>query len=93
MKTITIFAAIAAAAVAVPAVAQDSVEIYFGDLNTASSEGVQALNARIQAGVNAVCERPVSRDLKSAVEWQNCKTTAASSAVEQLANKGITVAN
>ena len=91
MKTIALFAAVAAAAVAVPAAAQDSVEIYFGDLNVASSEGAQALNARIQAGADAVCERPDNRDLKGTLVWQDCKSAAVSSAVEQLASKGISM--
>lgn len=93
MKNIAIVAALAAAVAAVPASAQETAEIYFGDLDVASAAGTQALNARVNASADAVCERPANRNLKAVLAWQECKDAVMTSAVEQLASKGITLAN
>ena len=89
MKTFATLAAVAAAIAAVPAAAQDTVEIYFGDLDVASATGTQVLGERVQVGADAVCARPDNRDLKGMLAWKECKEAAVTSAVEQLASKGI----
>jgi len=91
MKKIATLAAFAAAIVAVPAAAQETAEIYFGDLDVASATGTQVLGERVQAGADAVCTRPDNRNLKGMLAWQECKDAAVTSAVEQLASKGIKV--
>jgi hypothetical protein len=49
------------------------------------------LGERLEAGAASVCARPDNRDLKGMAAWQECKTTAVASGVEQLASKGINV--
>lgn len=72
-----------------PAAAQEAqVTIHYGDIDIASQAGAEVLNARLQTGIKSVCARPDSRDLKAAVAWNECKDTAMSSALEQLAQKG-----
>lgn len=97
MKTIAFAAAIAAAvsSVAIPAAAQDvvQVEVSYSDLDVASPAGVQALSARLEATADTICARPDNRDIKSMAVWQECKETAVQSGVEQLASKGIKLAN
>lgn len=90
MKNFAIVAALAAAT-AVPAAAQDTVEIYFGDLDVASPAGTATLSARLQAGADAACERPDNRNLKGMLAWKECKNAVVTSAVEQLASKGIRI--
>jgi UrcA family protein len=77
---------------AAPAVAQDTVAVQFGDLDLNTTAGAQALGERLEAGVNAVCDRPDIRDLKSMAAWEQCKNTAMTSANEQLARQGARVA-
>jgi UrcA family protein len=91
MKNIAIIAAAAAAVAAMPAAAQESVEIYYGDLDVASAAGTHMLGERLEACAASVCARPDTRDLKGMAAWQECKTTAITSGVEQLASKGINV--
>lgn len=92
MKTIAIKALAAASlsllAVA-PAAAQEvKATVFFGDLDIASAAGAETLNARLLGAIDAVCERPDIRDLKSNVAWNECKDAAMSSALEQLALSG-----
>ena len=89
MKTFATLAAVAAAIAAVPAAAQDTVEIYFGDLDVASATGTQVLGERLEAGADAICVRPDNRNLKGMVAWKECKEAVVTSGVEQLASKGI----
>lgn len=91
MKNIAIIAAAAAAIFAVPAVAQETVEVYYGDLDVASATGAQVLGERIEAGAATVCDRPDNRNLKGMLAWQECKNAAVTSGVQQLASKGINV--
>lgn len=97
MKTIAFAAAIAAAAsaIAIPATAQEVVQasLNYGDIDVTSPAGVQTLNARLEATVDSVCERPDNRDIKIMAAWKQCKDTAQQSAIEQLASKGIKLAN
>jgi UrcA family protein len=91
MKNIAIIAIAAAAFAAVPAAAQESTEVYYGDLDVASAAGTQVLGERLEASAATVCARPDNRDLKSMLSWQECKNAAVTSGVEQLASKGINV--
>ena|SRR5687768_13675554 len=76
-----------------PAAAQDSqVVVTYGDLNLATTAGVQTLDARLEASVKAVCGRPDIRDLKSNAAWEQCKDAAMNSAHEQLAQQGARIA-
>jgi|GEM_PF-3083707 len=95
MKTIAIKAAVAASlsvlAIA-PAAAQEvTATVQYGDIDTASADGVQELTQRLETGVNTVCDRPDMRNLKAMSDWQACKSSALSSAVEQLNRNGVTV--
>ena len=80
---------------AAPAVAQDAqVVVSYGDLDLGTAAGVQTLDARLEAGVKQVCDRPANmRDLKSMVAWEACKDAAMTSAHEQLARQGARVAD
>jgi UrcA family protein len=89
MKNIVIVAAVAAAIAAVPAAAQETASVYYGDLNVASSAGAQVLGERLESTAGAVCARPDNRNLKGMLAWQECKDAAVTSGVEQLASKGI----
>jgi len=91
MKKFVIIAAVAAAVAAVPAAAQESTQIYFGDLDVASATGAHVLGERLEAGAATVCARPDTRDLKGMAAWQECKNAAITSGVEQLASQGINV--
>ena len=86
MKTFASALAAASLLAAVPAAAQE-VTVFFGDLDTSSYAGAQTLNVRLLGAIDAVCERPDIRDLKANVAWNECKDTAMSSALEQLAVK------
>ena len=69
-----------------PAAADDfSVQVRYGDLDLASAAGAKVLAQR----VDAVCQRPDIRDLKSVSTWQQCKDAARSTAMEQLNSKGV----
>ena len=85
--------AVALSSIAVaPAAAQENrVAIAYGDLDLTTTAGVQVLDARLEAGVKAVCDRPDIRDLKSMVAWEACKEAAMNSAHEQLARQGARV--
>lgn len=91
MKTLA--SALAAASLSLLAVAPAAAEevqatVYFGDLDVASAAGAATLNARLLGTIDALCERPRVLDLKANVAWNECKDTAMSSALEQLAVKG-----
>jgi len=73
-----------------PAAAQEARVINYSDLNIASAAGAEALNARIETGIKAVCGRPEVRDVNSVAAWNECRDAAMSSALEQLAEKGAT---
>ena len=78
---------------AAPAAAQEAqVAISYGDLDLSTTAGAQALGARLEAGVKAVCDRPDIRDLKSMAAWEQCKDAALTQANEQLARQGARVA-
>jgi len=89
MKKIAILAAAAVALTTVPAAAQDSVSIYFGDIDVASAAGTQVLTSRLEASADDLCGRPDKRNLKGNVAFKECKEAVVTSGVEQLATKGI----
>ena len=95
MKTLAIQAlgAISLSLFAVaPAAAEElQTTVRYDDLDIASAQGSETLQARIQAGIKSVCERPDIRDLKAVAAWNACRDTAMSSALEQLALKGAVV--
>ena len=73
-----------------PAAAQEvQATVFFGDLDIASAAGAETLNARLLGTIEAVCERPFIRDLKSNIAWNECKDAAMSSALEQLSARGV----
>src|SRR6186713_32511 len=84
----TVLAAAAlAGSFATPAVAAEeivSVVVPFGDLDVADPAGADTLTQRIDAAVEKVCHRPDIRNLKGMVAWEECKTDALASAMEQL---------
>ena len=84
---VTVLAAAAlAGGFATPALAADeiSVVVPFSDLDVADPAGADALTQRIDAAVEKVCHRPDIRNLKGMVAWEECKTDALASAMEQL---------
>ena len=89
MNKFAINAAIAASLsfVAVAPVAAESVavQVSYGDLDLASPAGTKVLAQRVEA----TCERPDIRDLKSVSTWQQCKDAARTGAMEQLNSKGV----
>lgn len=94
MKTIAMALAAASLSLtaALPASAQESrVTVNYGDLDLASPAGSEALFGRLVTSVRAACERPDIRDLKAVTAWEDCKDRAMSSALEQLAVKGVRV--
>ena len=95
MKKLSIAAAISVALssiAAAPAAAQDAqVAIHYGDLDLATPAGTEVLGERIEAGVNAVCDRPDIRNLKAMVAWEQCRDAALTSAADQLARQGARV--
>ncbi|AKH42070.1 UrcA family protein [Altererythrobacter atlanticus] len=95
MKTIALKAALVATLSALtiaPVAAQDVTQtIELGDIDINSAEGMKELNHRLATGVNAVCERPVSRSLKEFSSWQDCRDAALDSAAEQLSRSGVAV--
>ena len=82
----TFWAAICLAAAAAPAAAEGiTLYVKYSDLNLASAEGVETLEARIAAAVKTVCAKPeFIRDLKSMAAWESCKASAAVKAREQV---------
>ena len=95
MKKLSIAAAISVALssiAAAPAAAQDAqVAIHYGDLDLATPAGTEVLGERIEAGVNAVCDRPDIRNLKAMAAWEQCRDAALTSAADQLARQGARV--
>ncbi len=75
---------------AAPAAAEEiQATVYFGDLDIASTAGIETLNSRLLGTIKSVCERPSVLDMKANAAWNECKDAAMSSAVEQLATKGV----
>ena len=95
MKKLSVAAAISVAlsSIAVaPAAAQDAqVAIHYGDLDLATPAGTAVLGDRIEAGVNAVCDRPDIRNLKAMAAWEQCRDAALTAAADQLARQGARV--
>ena len=94
MNRIAIIAAAAVSAsfmAAVPAAAAEmnSVEVFYGDLNTTSQAGVEALAQRVKKGVTMACERPDVRNLKAGAAWQECREAAMAEVNKQLAQQGV----
>ena len=89
MNKFAINAAIAAsltfAAVAPVAAESVAVQVPYGDLDLASPTGTKVLAHR----VDATCERPDIRELKSVSTWQQFKESARNDAMEQLNSKGV----
>ena len=78
---------------AAPAVAQEvQIVVNYGDLNLSTTAGVQTLDARLEAGVKAVCGRPDVRDVKAGAAYTQCRDAAMLSVNEQLARQGARVA-
>lgn len=77
-----------AVAVALP-VAQparaESVAVHYGDLDLSSPPGRTALNRRIAAAARSVCGVGGTRELRAAMEAQNCFRDAIKSTRTQMA--------
>ncbi len=91
MKTIA--KALAAASLSLLVVAPAAAEevqstVFFGDLDLGSAAGAETLNARLLGTIKSICDRPDVRDMKSNIAWNECRDTAMSSALEQLAAVG-----
>jgi UrcA family protein len=80
----TVLAALTAA-VAVPAAAEPSVTVSFGDLDLASPAGKAALDERIEAAVEKVCSPSGRRDLRGWMAVEECKVLTLADAMEKLA--------
>src|SRR5512139_1391315 len=67
---VTVLAAVSLAGmIASPAAAEDvSVVVSYADLNLAAPAGTAALDRRIEAATDKVCEKPSLRDLKAMAE-------------------------
>ena len=78
--------AIGLAAACAPASAEEVTRyVKYSDLNLASTEGIETLDARIAAAVKSACAKPETiRDLKTMAAWENCKAEAAAKAREQV---------
>jgi UrcA family protein len=74
------------AAFAAPATAEDyTVYVKHSDLNLASAEGVETLEARIATAVKSVCAKPeTSRAIKPMQAWEACKADATAKAKAQV---------
>jgi UrcA family protein len=96
MNRIAIIAAAAISAsfmAAVPAAAENlSVQVFYGDLDTSSQAGAEALAQRVKKSVNLACERPDMRNLRAGGEWQECREAALTQVTEQLAQQGLVLA-
>lgn len=84
---VTVLAAVSfAGMIASPAAAAEdvSVVVSYADLNLSAPAGTAALDRRIEAAADKVCERPSVRELKAMAEWDACKAGAKAGALEQL---------
>lgn len=71
---------------AAPAAAEEfTAQVPYGDLDLASPSGAKILAQRVEAA----CERPDLRDVKSVSVWLACKGSVRASAMEQLNSKGV----
>lgn len=82
----TVLAALTAV-LAAPAAAEQqvSVTVPYGDLDLTTPAGVTALEARIAAAVDKVCDRVEPRLFNGYAAWQECKALTLADAMEQLA--------
>jgi UrcA family protein len=78
-------ASLAFVAVAPAAAESVAVQVPYADLDLSSPAGAKVLAQRVEAA----CERPDIRDLKSVSAWEQCKDSARTSAMEQLNSKGV----
>jgi UrcA family protein len=84
---VSALASLALAGIAPVAAATGDVtlQVKYSDLNLASAEGIEALEARIETAVKAVCAKPeIMRELKSMQAWESCKADATAKAMAQL---------
>lgn len=88
MKTLLSFAALVAASIATPALAQDasgqsSFSVRYADLNLASEAGIRTLDRRIHNAVSTACGTPSSADPKGRQKVEDCREQAKASAAAQ----------
>lgn len=95
MTKFAITAALAASLFAVaPAAAEEVlVDVSYGDLDVTTPAGAEVLGKRITAQAETACARPDIRNLKAMLAFEQCKTDVVSSASEQLAARGVTLAS
>lgn len=82
---IPVIAAAILAGSAAPALAETvpSVVVSYQDLNLATPEGRQALEARIAVAVDTVCDRPHRVSVTAGHAWAECRELAAADAQKQ----------
>jgi UrcA family protein len=61
-----------------------SIVVPYGDLDLTSPDGAAALDRRIEAAAEKVCEKPRILDLKAMTSWEECKAATLEDAREQL---------
>jgi UrcA family protein len=84
----TLLAALIAASIATPALAQDisaprSFSVRHADLNLASEAGVRALDRRIHNAASAACGTPSSADARGRQKVETCREEAKAGALAQ----------
>ena len=87
----TATAALFTAAFTTPAQATESVAVQYGDLDTSSPEDLARLQARVDASVARLCERPDMRSTQANVRWQQCSNEVHSDIAAKLEQRGITL--
>ena len=88
MKTMLTIAALLAASIATPALAQDisgqrSFSVRHADLNLASEAGIRTLDRRIHNAVSAACGTPSSADPEGKRKVKDCREQAKATAAAQ----------
>jgi len=68
-----------------------SVTVPYADLDLTTDAGAATLHGRIDAAVKEVCERPSIRELKAIADWQKCRSDAAQSAADKIAEAHVPV--
>jgi UrcA family protein len=74
---------------ATPGVDAPSAEVRYGDLDLATTAGVDVLYRRISAAARDVCPDVHSRDLRTVLAAQRCQAAAISKAVSQVNNPSL----
>lgn len=85
----TVTAALFTATFATPASAATGVALEYGDLDMSSPEGQARLQARVDASVAKLCERPDTRSIQANIRFQQCTADVRGEIATQLEARGI----